>query len=53
MDAFTFVSKDDDDLTPVTRENLSLDDLKRTWMGKMQWNLRVYLRKKTRKILKI
>jgi len=34
MDAFTFVSKDDDDLTPVTRENLSLDDLKRTWMGK-------------------
>lgn len=34
MDAFTFVSKNDDDLTPVTRENLSLDDLKRTWMGK-------------------
>jgi len=34
MDAFTYVSKDDDDLTPVTRENLSLDDLKRTWMGK-------------------
>jgi GTP-binding protein HflX len=34
MDAFTYSSKDDDDLTPVTRENLSLDDLKRTWMAK-------------------
>lgn len=34
MDAFTYSSKDDDDLTPITRENLSLDDLKRTWMAK-------------------
>jgi len=32
-DLFSFIRKDDDDLTPVTRENLSLDDLRRTWMA--------------------
>lgn len=32
IDAFTFVKKDEDDLTPTTRENISLDDLKNTWM---------------------
>jgi GTP-binding protein HflX len=30
-DAFTYIPKDEDDLTPVNRENLSLEDLKRTW----------------------
>jgi GTP-binding protein HflX len=34
IDAFSFVPKDDDDLTPIKRENLSLDELKRTWMNK-------------------
>lgn len=34
-DAFTYTPKDEDDLTPVKRENLSLDDLKRTWMAKL------------------
>jgi GTP-binding protein HflX len=34
IDAFTFTQKDEDDLTPSTRENLSLDDLKATWMAK-------------------
>ncbi|MGN0028141.1 MAG: GTPase HflX [Marinilabiliaceae bacterium] len=34
VDAFSYTPKDDDDLTPATRENLSLDDLKRTWMAK-------------------
>ncbi len=33
IDAFTYVKKDDDDLTPVTRENLSLEELKKTWMS--------------------
>ena len=33
IDAFTYVKKDEDDLTPVTRENLSLDELKKTWMS--------------------
>lgn len=32
IDAFSYTRKDDDDLTPTTRENLSLDDIKRTWM---------------------
>ncbi|MCC6372868.1 MAG: GTPase HflX [Bacteroidia bacterium] len=31
-DAFTYTQKDEDDLTPTTRENLSLDDIKNTWM---------------------
>ena len=33
IDAFTFDKKDEDDLTPMTRKNLSLDDLKKTWMN--------------------
>lgn len=35
IDAFTYTPKDDDDLTEATRENLSLDDLKKSWMGRM------------------
>ena len=38
IDAYTWVEKDPDDLTPATRENLTLDDLKRTWMAKMHDN---------------
>ncbi len=34
IDAFTYVKKDEDDLTPATRENMSLEDLKNTWMGR-------------------
>ena len=32
IDAFTYTKKDEDDLTPTTRENLSLEDIKNTWM---------------------
>lgn len=32
IDAFKYVKKEEDDLTPMTRENLSLDELKKTWM---------------------
>lgn len=35
IDAFTFVQKEDDDLSPRTRENIDLDELKRTWMNKL------------------
>ena len=35
MDAYTWTVKDPDDLTPATRENVSLDELKHTWMAKM------------------
>ncbi|MES2762686.1 MAG: GTPase HflX [Bacteroidota bacterium] len=32
IDAFKYVKKDEDDLTPATRENLSLEELQKTWM---------------------
>ncbi len=38
IDAFTYKPKDADDLTPRTRENISLDELKATWMAKMNDN---------------
>ena len=38
IDAFTYKPKDEDDLTPRTRENISLDELKATWMAKMNDN---------------
>lgn len=34
VDAYTYIQKDEFDLTPATKENLSLDDLKETWMAK-------------------
>ena len=38
IDAFTYVKKDDDDLTPRSRENVSLEELKETWMSRMNDN---------------
>ena len=38
IDNYTFVEKDKDDLTPPTKENLTLDDLKRTWMARLDEN---------------
>ena len=38
IDAYTWVPQDDDDLTAPTRENISLDELKRTWMARMNDN---------------
>ena len=35
IDAFTYKPKDADDLTPRTRENASLEELKETWMARM------------------
>ncbi len=32
IDAFSYIQKDEDDLTPSTRENLSLEEIKNTWM---------------------
>ena len=34
IDAYTYVKKEEDDLTPETKENLSLEDLKKTYMAK-------------------
>ena len=35
IDAYTWVEKDADDLTPPTKDNRTLDDLKKTWMAKL------------------
>ena len=34
IDAFEYVQKDEDDLSPKTQENYSLEELKNTWIGK-------------------
>ena len=34
IDAFRHTEKEEDDLTPSTKENLSLDELKNSWMAK-------------------
>ena len=34
IDAYKWVEKEEDDLTPPTKENISLDELKKTWMAK-------------------
>ena len=39
IDAFSYTPKDADDLTPATRANLSLDDLKATWMNRLGDNV--------------
>ena len=36
IDAYSFTEKEEDDLTPSTKENVSLEELKRTWIGKLQ-----------------
>jgi GTP-binding protein HflX len=38
IDNYHWQDKDPDDLTPLTRENFTLDDLKRTWMAKLNEN---------------
>ena len=38
IDAFSHIEKDEDDLGPVKRENISLDELKKSWMSKLQDN---------------
>jgi GTP-binding protein HflX len=34
IDAFTYKRKEDDDLSPVTRENISLEELRKSWMAR-------------------
>jgi GTP-binding protein HflX len=38
IDAFSYIQKDEDDLTAKTRENYSLDDLKHTWMAQSNYH---------------
>ncbi len=41
IDAYSWTPQDEDDLTEPTRENISLDELKRTWMAKVSEKGRV------------
>lgn len=36
IDAFSYIPKDEDDLTPETTENVSLEELKKSWMSKLK-----------------
>ena len=40
IDAYTWVEKEADDLTPLTKENYTLDDLRKTWMARSAENQR-------------
>ncbi len=34
IDAYTYIKKDEDDLTPATKRNMSLEDMKKSWIAK-------------------
>lgn len=38
VDAYNYTPKDEDDLSPIKRENISLDELKQSWMARMSNN---------------
>ena len=37
IDAFAYEKKDEDDLTPATKKNISLEEWKKTWMAKSKY----------------
>ncbi|OFY65313.1 MAG: GTPase HflX [Bacteroidetes bacterium RBG_13_43_22] len=48
IDGFSHTEKDEYDLTPAERENVSLDDLKKTWMANDKHHPTVFISAKTR-----
>lgn len=38
IDAYTYIEKPEDDFTPKTKENITLDELMNTWMAKLNDN---------------
>ena len=48
IDAFSYVAKEEDDLTPILKENYSLSDLKKTWMSSDKHHLTVFISAKTK-----
>ena len=38
IDTYSYIKKDEDDLTPKTKENISLQELMNTWMAKLNDN---------------
>ena len=47
MDAYTWTEKDADDLTPGTKENVSLTDLMQTWMARTEDCIFISARQRT------
>ena len=35
IDNYSWIEKEEDDLTPMEKENIPLEDLKKTWMAKL------------------
>jgi GTP-binding protein HflX len=48
IDAFSYIIKDEDDLTPLLKDNYSLSDLKKTWMSSDKHHLTVFISAKTK-----
>jgi len=48
IDAFSYSLKDEDDLTPVLKENYSLPDLKKSWMASDKNHRTVFISAKTK-----
>ncbi len=46
IDAFNYTPKDEDDLTPIKRENYSLNDLKKMWFAKEKDSVFISAKKK-------
>jgi GTP-binding protein HflX len=48
IDTFSYITKDQDDLTPVQKENYSLADLKKSWMASNKYHQTVFISAKTK-----
>ncbi len=51
IDAFTYTEKEHDDLTPVRKENFSLNDLKKSWMASDKNHKTAFISAKTKENL--
>jgi GTP-binding protein HflX len=43
IDAYKYIPKEENDLLPIGKENISLDELKKTWMGKINQNKCIFI----------
>ena len=48
IDLFTYNVKEEDDLTPVKKDNYSLEDLEKSWMASYKNNKTIFISAKTR-----
>ena len=51
IDSFSYTEKEEDDLTPVVRENFSLSDLKKSWMASDKYHKTIFISAKTKENL--